>query len=81
MKTLTTVSGTVPDLMGDRLFLPRNQGRSVGQLMHQQNAEPGFLQIPNEVLKRLFKAGLSGRELALVLAVIQKTSSRNKNVV
>jgi hypothetical protein len=49
--------------------------------MRQQNAEPGFLQIPSEVLKHLFRAGLSGTEWTLALAVLQETTSRNEKVL
>jgi hypothetical protein len=62
------------------VFAAKTKGRGVETSVLEQKTEAGSLQIPNQVLKHLFQAGLSGTEWALVLAVIQKTCNRNESV-
>ena len=63
------------------VFAVKTKGRSVDASVLQQKIEPGYLQIPNQILKHLFQACLSGTEWALVLAVIQETCNRNESVL
>ena len=49
--------------------------------MLDRKTESEFLQIPSEVLTHLIKAGLSGTEWAVVLAILQETTSQKAKTV